>query len=74
MNESETRAELIDPKLLKAGWGVVENSRIRREFPISKGRLLGNGRRAQPLIADYVLSFRKRNLAVIEAKKKRITL
>lgn len=72
MNESETRAELIDPKLLKAGWGVVENSRIRREFPISKGRLLGNGRRAQPLSADYVLSFRNRNLAVIEAKKREL--
>jgi type I site-specific restriction endonuclease len=24
MNESETRAELIDPQLTKAGWGVVE--------------------------------------------------
>jgi Holliday junction resolvasome RuvABC endonuclease subunit len=26
MNESETRAELIDPKLKKTGWGVVEGS------------------------------------------------
>ncbi|MBL0709346.1 MAG: hypothetical protein JJW00_09875 [Sulfurimonas sp.] len=24
MNESETRAELIDPKLRECGWGVVE--------------------------------------------------
>jgi type I site-specific restriction endonuclease len=29
MNESETRAELIDPALQAAGWGVVEGSRIR---------------------------------------------
>ncbi len=29
MNEAETRAELIDPLLLAAGWGVVEGSRIR---------------------------------------------
>lgn len=31
MNESETRAELIDPALQGAGWGVVEGSRILRE-------------------------------------------
>ena len=34
MNEAETRAEHIDPALAKAGWGVVEGSRIRREYPI----------------------------------------
>ena len=28
MNEAETRAELIDPALRDAGWGVVEGSRI----------------------------------------------
>lgn len=28
MNEAETRAELIDPKLKSCGWGVVEGSRI----------------------------------------------
>ena len=32
MNEAETRAELIDPALKAAGWGEVENSRIRREM------------------------------------------
>lgn len=31
MNEAETRAELIDPALHAAGWGVVEASRTRRE-------------------------------------------
>jgi type I restriction enzyme R subunit len=31
MNEADTRAELIDPALKTAGWGVVEGSRIRRE-------------------------------------------
>jgi len=70
VNETETRAELIDPKLVEAGWGIVEGSRIRREFPISKGRLLGNKRRAQPLSADYVLFYKNRYLAVIEAKKR----
>ncbi|MEA3371728.1 MAG: DEAD/DEAH box helicase family protein, partial [Campylobacterota bacterium] len=71
MNESETRAELIDPALAKAGWGVVQGSRVRREFPISKGRLLGSGgKRASALNADYVLVYKNRNLAVIEAKKR----
>jgi hypothetical protein len=28
MNESETRAELIDPKLKACGWGVIEDSKI----------------------------------------------
>ena len=29
MNETETRAEYIDPALAAAGWGVREGSRIR---------------------------------------------
>jgi hypothetical protein len=41
MNEAETRAELIDPALKTAGWGVVEGSRIRREYLISPGRIEG---------------------------------
>ena len=38
MNEAETRAEHIDPALKAAGWGVVEGSRILREYPITLGR------------------------------------
>jgi hypothetical protein len=34
MNEAETCAEYIDPALARAGWGVVEGSRVRREFAI----------------------------------------
>ena len=68
MNESETRAEHIDPALKAAGWGVVEESRIRREYQITLGRLEGQGRRAQPLSADYVLEYRNTMLAVVEAK------
>jgi type I restriction enzyme R subunit len=68
MNETETRAELIDPVLRAAGWGVVEGSRIRMEFPINKGRLIGHGQRSRPDKADYVLQYKNRNLAVIEAK------
>ena len=68
MNESETRAELIDPHLQEQGWQVVKDSRIRREFPITKGRLIGSGRRAMPDKADYILQYKNRNVAVIEAK------
>jgi type I restriction enzyme R subunit len=68
MNEAETRAEYIDPALAAAGWGVVEGSYIRREYPITLGRLEGHGRRAKPLIADYVLIHRNTKLAVVEAK------
>ena len=68
MNEAETRAEHIDPALKAAGWGVVEGSRIRREYPITPGRIEGQGRRGKPLYADYVLVYRNTKLAVIEAK------
>ncbi len=70
MNEAETELTYIDPALQAAGWGVVEGSRIRKQFPISKGRLIGNGQRSNPDKADYVLQYRNRNLAVIEGKKR----
>ncbi|MFI9654998.1 DEAD/DEAH box helicase family protein [Guyparkeria sp. GHLCS8-2] len=69
MNEAETRAELIDPALKDAGWGVVDASRVRREM-ITLGRLQGAGQRAKQDIADYVLMYRGQKLAVIEAKKR----
>ena len=68
MNEAETRAEYIDPALKAAGWGVVEGSRIRREYPISPGRIEGHGKRGKALAADYVLEYRNTKLAVNEAK------
>src|SRR5690606_35158266 len=70
MNEAETRAELIDPALRAVGWGVVEGSRVRREYIITLGRLQGAaGRRNKQDIADYVLEYKGRMVAVIEAKK-----
>jgi type I restriction enzyme, R subunit len=68
MNEAETRAEHVDPALKAAGWGVAEGSRILREYPITPGRIEGQGRRGQPLSADYVLVHRNHKLAVVEAK------
>ena len=70
MNEADTRAELIEPALRSAGWGVIEGSHIRREV-IAPGRLQGSGgRRANALACDFVLIYRGKKLAVIEAKRR----
>lgn len=68
MNEAETRAELIDPKLKASGWGVVEGSKVLREFHITDGKIQTGGARAKPLIADYILVYKNRKIGVIEAK------
>ncbi|KRG86702.1 restriction endonuclease subunit R [Stenotrophomonas daejeonensis] len=67
--EADTRANRIDPVLRDAGWGVVPGSHVARELSISPGRILGGGQRAASLSADYVLSYRGRQLAVVEAKR-----
>src|SRR3972149_1486314 len=67
MNEAETRAELMAPKLKDAGWGVVDGTKILREHKITAGKIQTGGGRAKPLIADYVLVYQGRKLAVIEA-------
>ena len=68
MSEADTRAELIDPALKDAGWGVVEGSRIKREENITLGRIQGAGKRGEQCIADYVLYYKGHKLAVVEAK------
>ncbi|MCX9026360.1 MAG: DEAD/DEAH box helicase family protein [Candidatus Methanoperedens sp.] len=68
MNEAETRAELIDPKLKESGWGIVEGSKILREYHITIGKLQTGAGRAKPLISDYILVYKGRKLAPIEAK------
>lgn len=70
MNEAQTKHDLIEPALRAAGWGEVEGSRLRLEFPITKGRLIGQNRRATPLFADYVLEYKSRRIGVVEAKKR----
>jgi len=71
MNEAETRAELIDPKLKASGWGVIEDSKVLRERNVCKitdGRIQVGGGRKKPLIADYILVYKGVKLAVVEAK------
>ena len=68
MNEADTRANLIDPKLTASGWGVVEGSKVLREYHITTGKIQTGGGRAKPMIADYILVYRNRKIGVIEAK------
>jgi type I restriction enzyme R subunit len=70
MNEAQTKHDLIEPALREAGWGSIEGSRLRLEFPITKGRLIGQNRRATPLFADYVLEYKNRRIGVVEAKRR----
>jgi type I restriction enzyme, R subunit len=70
MNEAQTKHDLITPALQKAGWGIVEGSRLRLEHPITKGRLIGQGKRSKALFADYILEYKNKRIGVVEAKKR----
>ena len=75
LTEADTRAKYIDPALKESGWEydgtsiVSREVRVRREFSITEGRILGGGKRAKLKIADYVLEYKGVRLAVVEAKK-----
>ncbi|MFM2007312.1 MAG: hypothetical protein RLZZ09_2967 [Pseudomonadota bacterium] len=47
---------------------MAPGSRIRREYPITFGRLEGVGKRGKALTKDYVLEMRNTKLATLEAK------
>lgn len=68
-SEADTRAELIDPKLREAGWVRSDTVNVRREYPISPGRILDSHTRASKLSADYVLIYKNQILGIVEAKK-----
>lgn len=72
-NEADTRAELIDPKLIGEGWGQVEKSHIRREVTITDGRIMPGGKRGSQVISDYVLEYKGRKLAAVEAKQESLS-
>ncbi len=75
LTEADTRAKYIDPALKESGWEydgtsiVSRDVRVRREFSITEGRILGGGKRGKLKIADYVLEYKGVRLAVVEAKK-----
>lgn len=69
MDETATRRKKIDPKLYAVGWEQVPESEIlteQRAYLIAPGRI---GKISQkPKKADYVLEYKGKKLAVIEAK------
>lgn len=73
MNESETRAEYIDPKLKASGWGEVDGSKVLREFRITDGKIQAGGTRSKPEIADYILVYKNQKIGVIEAKAENLS-
>ena len=69
MNEAQTRLELIDPAIRAAGWTKANGCHVLVEqsaCEFAPGRV---GKvRGKPLRADYILCYRGRRLAVVEAK------
>lgn len=74
MNESDTRAELIDKQLEAAGWITSADTgvRVRREYNINAGEIRASGIRTGMLKADYVLEYKNIKLAVVEAKSNEV--
>lgn len=75
LNEADTRARLIDPKLEAAGWGATQIGRehfYRRDVQYTDGRIVLRGERAHHREArkiDYVLRYTEGfPIAVVEAK------
>jgi type I site-specific restriction endonuclease len=58
ITEADTRAELIDPKLIESGWKNSDKIRIAREYSISAGRIIDSKNRGQKLSADYALIYK----------------
>lgn len=65
MTESDTRVNLIDPKLYECGWN---NNFISREYYFTDGRKLIGNKRGKRYFVDYLLTYKNTNLAIVEAK------
>ena len=74
MNEADTRALLIDKHLEAAGWVTEGDVRVYREFRINAGAIQQGGERSPSLSADYVLEYRGKKLAAIEAKSDEVAV
>lgn len=75
LNEADTRAQLIDPRLEAAGWGATQIGRehfYRRDVQYTDGRIVLRGEQAHHREArkiDYVLRYTEGfPIAVVEAK------
>jgi type I restriction enzyme R subunit len=75
LNEADTRAKLIDPKVKASGWGESQIERehfFRKGHPFTAGRIYLVGkeaRRAKPKRADYLFRYRGLPIAILEAKE-----
>jgi type I restriction enzyme R subunit len=76
LNEADTRAQLIDPKLNIAGWTrsqVTREQFYRTDWAYTAGRVVLRGDRAErlpPRRVDYVLRYTDSfPIAVVEAKE-----
>ena len=71
MDETATRRKKIDPALYNVGWEQVPQSEIlteQRAYEIAPGKVSALPQNRKPKKADYVLEYKKKKLAVIEAK------
>ena len=71
MDETATRRTKIDPMLYAVGWERVPQSLIlteQRAYQITPGHVSAVPANRHPKKADYVLEYRGRKLAIIEAK------
>jgi len=68
LNEADTRAKLIDPKLHSDG---RNEERLHRDIPITPGRLIDDkGNRRKGKKPDYILLYSPSlPIAVVEAKE-----
>ena len=70
MNEAETRLNYIDPDLRSSGWGyliVILGCALNSQLHLEESKDMEDV--AASLIADYVLEYNNRKIAVVEAKK-----
>ena len=70
MDETATRRKLIDPKLYEVGWEQVPQSEILTEQRayITPGKVSAIPQNRHPKKVDYILEYKRKKLAVIEAK------
>ncbi len=79
LNESDTRAQLIEPQLNRAGWTrsqVTREHYYRPDWQYTPGRVVLRGGRAErekPRIMDYLLRYTEGfPIAVVEAKAENV--
>ncbi len=70
LSEDQTRKQLINPQLERAGWYLRDHSRVKEEIPVKPSEAFETSEGWENGVTDYCL-YRKNGdvLAVVEAKK-----